>query len=173
MRRTRTDLLNPQFRRVWRGYDPGEVHAALRELLNEIDALHVTLEAQKRAHDAVEARLSDQRDCENAINQALIAAHKVAKETRHAAQEDAVRIVRDARSQAESIERQSAERIQQLQEQRRRAVRELRALLRSHLERLTEEAIDVAGPGAAAGAPTIVSVPALPVTPEPPSTNGA
>jgi len=171
VRPTRTDLFNVRFRRVWRGYDPEEVQATLRDLLGEFDALRKEIEALERENASAKAQTETDRDRETAIHQALIAAHRAAEETRHAAQEDAVRIVREARARAEAIEQEAAARLAQIEEQRRQAVRDLRALLRSHLEQLAEEPLSVSAAAASPGA-TIISVPAVPVTPEPPSTNG-
>lgn len=134
------------FDRSFRGYDDGQVDSFLDVVADRLEGL---VSEQRRLRDRVsslEEKLSDFRERERALNEALLAAQELREEARSQAERDAELRVREAESRAEDIigeahqrAREARNEIQQLRRKREQLLHSLRAVLRRFREELEAE----------------------------------
>ncbi len=134
------------FRRVMRGYDAeavdhflDEVVARMEELVRENATLHGRVETMQEA-------ISEYRDRERAMNEALVSAQQLREEMREQASREAELLLREARAEGERLvgeaRRQvgmAAESLRRVQGQRVRYLRLFRALLERQMGDLEQE----------------------------------
>lgn len=139
------DIVHQEFERRWRGYDQDQVHEFLHTLSREWDFMTEELLRLQSQSEEQAAELREFRRREGQLLDALSTAKDVATELERKATERGERIVEEARRKADQIA-ESAERqqhkllaeIQELQRQRGRLDRELRAVLEVHLQLLDD-----------------------------------
>ena len=126
------DILNKEFRRILRGYDPDQVAEFLQRISDHIFRL---LEERQRLQSQInelQARLQQFVETEDLMHNALLLAERTAEETRQQARHEADLIRREALQQVES-ERAAQD---ALFSSRRRLVSEMRAMLQAQLAML-------------------------------------
>ncbi len=97
------DILGKKFSKRVGGYDPLEVHEFLSQLANAMEnALRERGELRQRVH-RLEQRLSDYRERETALHEALVAAQRSAEDTLAGARSEAQRIVEEGHSLADRL----------------------------------------------------------------------
>jgi len=110
MRLTPLDIQQKQFARRLRGCDPREVRAFLELCADEFEELvreTIELREDVRARDR---QLSEVREREHALQEALVSARRLADEMREQARKDAQVIVAEAELQAERVLRDAHDR---------------------------------------------------------------
>jgi DivIVA domain-containing protein len=134
------------FRSVVRGYDKAavdsfldEVAARMTEMVHEHGAVASKVEAMAQA-------ISDYRDRERAMNEALVSAQQLREDVREQARREADLVLREARAEGERIvadaKRQVAlalEALRRVQGQRVRFLRLFRALVERQLGEIEQE----------------------------------
>jgi DivIVA domain-containing protein len=134
------------FARAMRGYDPARVDEFLdlaAERMEELVRENATLTARV---DGLSASISDYRERERALNDALVSAQQMREEMREQAQREADLLLREARAEGDRIvedaKRQvvtAAEALRRVQGQRTRFLRLFRALVERQLAEVEEE----------------------------------
>ncbi len=147
MKLTPIDIQQQQFRRTFRGFDPGEVVSFMQlaaEQLQDLvrDNTDMRAELQRR-----EAEVQAHRDRETTLREAMLTAQRAIDEIREQAQKEAQLIVSEAELRSEELLEHAqrkvnriVDEIDDLQRQRRRAMAELRGVLNTHLSLLEVEA---------------------------------
>ena len=134
------------FRRVMRGYDPeavdnflDEVVARMEELVRENSALNTRVASMAEA-------ITEYRERERAMNDALVSAQQIREGMREQAQREADLAMREARAEGERIiadaKRQvtfALEALRRVQAQRVRFLRLFRALVERQLNEIEQE----------------------------------
>ncbi|HEX8694316.1 MAG TPA: DivIVA domain-containing protein [Longimicrobium sp.] len=134
------------FRRVMRGYDPeavdnflDEVVARMEELVRENSALNTRVSSMAEA-------ITEYRERERAMNDALVSAQQIREGMREQAQREADLAMREARAEGERIiadaKRQvtlALEALRRVQAQRVRFLRLFRALVERQLVEIEQE----------------------------------
>jgi DivIVA domain-containing protein len=134
------------FRKVMRGYDPeavdnflDEVAARFEELVRENTALAAKAEGMTDA-------ITDYRQRERAMNEALVSAQQLREDMREQATRESDFLLREARTEGERIVAEArraaggaAESLKRLQAQRTRYLRLFRALVERQLGEIEQE----------------------------------
>jgi len=155
MRLTPLDIQQKQFAPRMRGLDPAEVRQFLDVCADELEELireTIELKEEVRARDS---QLSEVRDRERALQEALVSAQRLAHEMKEQARKEAEIVLAEAELQAERIVQDAHARrttlIDELGELKRQKVSfesEVRAVLDRHLRLLEAfEESDRARPG--------------------------
>ncbi len=145
MRVTPLDIIQKDFDRVRRGFDPD----AVRQFLEEVrESLEEVLEKNQQLKDLVLARdeeIATLRESELGIKDTLLLARQLAADVRRAAHKEADVIVGEARLEAEQIlatahdeHRRTMEQIMRLRAIRQHYFANMRALVDSQAKVLTE-----------------------------------
>lgn len=140
-------------RRTVRGYDPGQVDTFLDLVADRLDVVVQEEVRMKEQVTLLRERLAEFEDRERALNEALIAAQELREEARLQAEKEAGlriqeadqqadRLVIDARRAAEDSERKLAD----LHGRRTSYLRGLRSLLERYLEEVAYEEARLAAP---------------------------
>ncbi len=134
------------FARAMRGYDPARVDEFLdlvAERMEELVRENASLTARA---DGLAASISEYRDRERALNDALVSAQQIREDMREQAQREADLLLREARAEGDRIvedaKRQvltAAEALRRVQGQRTRFLRLFRALVERQLAEVEEE----------------------------------
>ncbi|HEV2147066.1 MAG TPA: DivIVA domain-containing protein [Longimicrobiaceae bacterium] len=134
------------FARAMRGYDPARVDDFLDLVAQRMEELvreNGTLGARV---DGLSVSITEYRERERALNDALVSAQQMREEMREQAQREAELILREARAEGERIvedaKRQvltASEALRRLQGQRTRFLRLFRALVERQLAEVEEE----------------------------------
>jgi cell division initiation protein len=140
---TPLDITQKQFKKVFRGFDPGEVEAFLGLVAVELEALlkdyaNLNDDAQRKAEE-----LADHRERARALQETLVAAQKASEEIRDSARKEAEITISDAELQAEKIVQAAHSRflrivddINELKRQRLQFETNVRTLVESHVKLL-------------------------------------
>ena len=145
MRVTPLDIIQKDFDRVRRGFDPD----AVRQFLDEVrESLEEVLEKNQQLKDLVltrEDEIATLRESELGIKDTLLLARQLAADVRRAAHREADVIVGEARIEAEQIlatahdeHRRTMEQIMRLRAIRQHYFANMRALVDSQAKVLTE-----------------------------------
>ncbi len=138
---TPLDILQKQFRRTFRGFDPEEVEAFLALVATEFEALvkdqmALREQTQRQAED-----IAEYRSRERALHETLVTAQKASEEIRDSARKEAEITISDAELQAEKIVQNAHSRflrivddINELKRQRVQFETNVRTLAESHLK---------------------------------------
>ena len=131
------DILGTKFGKRMRGYDPLEVHEFLSQLAGSMEnLLRERGELRQRVH-RLEQRLSEYRDREAALHEALVAAQRSAESTVSTARSEAQKIVEEGHSLADRLVDEANDRTRTIEA----AIGELRSRrreVRGELLRLVE-----------------------------------
>lgn len=137
---TPLDLKKQVFRKIMRGYDPVEVRTFLDMVSEEFEKLLKENMHLTERVSTLDSQISDYRQMEQTMNDALLSAQRSLSESKEAAQKEAELIIRDARVEAEEIiqeARQDSERLRteiaELEKLRRESIVRLKSLLDSQL----------------------------------------
>lgn len=98
---TPLDIKKHEFSRVWRGYDPDEVHALLDAIAREFEESNrrnVQLSEQLRTTEEESGRY---RMAEKTLQDAAVTLQKMLEEKRRAAEQEVALMLQDARQRAE------------------------------------------------------------------------
>ena len=140
---TPLDITQKQFKKVFRGFDPGVVEAFLGLVAVELEALlkdYANLnDDYRRKAEEIQAH----RGRERALQETLVAAQKASEEIREAARKEAEITISDAELQAEKIVQAAHSRflrivddINELKRQRIQFETNVRTLVESHVKLL-------------------------------------
>jgi cell division initiation protein len=151
-RLTPVDILNLRFNRRVSGYAIPEVDDFVRRVASDMEALLSEGAAQRERLLAQERELTQYREIEVMMRDALVLAQKAADETRTSARREADVTLHEAQARTRELDAQTQTRlaevevrIDRLVQERRRLARELRTRLTAQLAWLDEE---MAMPGA-------------------------
>jgi cell division initiation protein len=160
---TPIDLKKQEFKRVVRGYDPAEVRSFLEQVADAWEELIRSREGtQERVRELGET-IDNYRRMERTLNETLLAAQRLAEESREASQKEAEIIRKEAEmdgrrllDRAESEARVAREQVRELRIERDNLFLKLRNLLEEELLRL-HALRDVHGdlPAARSGEPSL------------------
>ena len=103
MRLTPLDIQQKQFERKLRGVDPAEVRQFLELCSNQLEEVVRELMAVKDELRARDARLSEMRDREHTLQEALVSAQRLAADMKEQARKESDILLTDAEMQAEKI----------------------------------------------------------------------
>lgn len=167
-RLTPVDILNLRFRRLPAGYAVVEVDEFVRRVAGDMEALLTEAAVQRERLSGLERELAQYRAMEVALRDSLVMAQQAADETRASARlqaeaqlQEAKTRVREMESQAQARLEEANAHVEQIRQEHRNLVRDLRLRLNGHLAWLDEEAAVVGAssperpdaPGAYRGAP--------------------
>jgi cell division initiation protein len=109
------DILGKQFGRRLRGYSPFEVHEFLSQIASSMEALNRERGELKQRLHRLETELTEFRERETALQEALVAAQRTAESTVEAARAEGQRIVNEGQVLADRLVREAHERAQNIE----------------------------------------------------------
>jgi DivIVA domain-containing protein len=134
------------FRRVMRGYDPASVDDFLDQVVERMEGLVRENAALVARVEGMANAISEYRERERAMNDALVSAQQLREDMREQAAREAELVMREARAAGERIVAESrrqasaaAESLRRLQAQRARFLRLFRALVERQLQEIEQE----------------------------------
>ena len=129
---TPRDILQAEFKRVWKGYSPEEVDEFLRRVVAEYEAVYKENQALREKVQALEEKVARYASSEAQISVTLEVAKQAAADVKAAAAKEAEATLQRARAEAEGIVARA----------RRAAASEAQKLLeaKARLERFRERA---------------------------------
>jgi cell division initiation protein len=140
---TPLDIMQKQFRKVFRGLDPEEVEAFLGLVAVEFEALVKDVVALREENQRKDEEIAEHRSRERALQETLVTAQKASEEIREAARKEAEITISDAELQAEKIVQAAHTRflrivddINELKRQRIQFEANVRTLVESHVKLL-------------------------------------
>lgn len=143
---TPLEINSREFRQVWRGYNPQEVDQFLSQVAKDFEALQKQNAVLSEEIAELKKRLQKYNDLQEGIAETLQLARETAAELKQDAEQQAEAVLSRARAEAERIVEEAQakvqsqlERLHRLREQEEQMRRQLRSLLRSFLETLSEE----------------------------------
>ncbi|MGI6037081.1 MAG: DivIVA domain-containing protein [Limnochordia bacterium] len=147
---TPRDILEAEFKTVWRGYAPQEVDDFLGKIVKEYEALQRQNQALQEEIVDLKGRLAEYSRLESTIVDTLTTAKDIAEGNKTLAQREAEAIIKKAQVEAESlynkvrlqVDRELA-RLQTLKEEEALFRKKLRAMVDSYLAILEEESPEV------------------------------
>ena len=150
MKITPLDVDQQQFQRVFRGCDPDEVHRFLDLVSREMEELLRENNGLKEEIRRKEAQISEFREHESQLREALVSAGRMTDEIKESARKEAELVAAEAQLKAQKIVLDAQERsvslngeIGDLRRQKARLLIEIRSILESHRRLLeTQEDID-------------------------------
>ncbi|HEX8830465.1 MAG TPA: DivIVA domain-containing protein [Longimicrobium sp.] len=134
------------FRKVMRGYDPESVDNFIEVVASRMEDLVRENSALAGKVDAMSGSMTEYRDRERAMNEALVSAQQLREDMREQARREADLVLREARAQGERIvadaKRQvslALEALRRIQGQRVRFLRIFRAMVERQLGEIEQE----------------------------------
>jgi cell division initiation protein len=112
---TPIDMRQTQFGSAMRGFDKAEVTAFLEEAAADYEQALRENERLRQQIAGLEASLSQYRDLEGSLKNTLMSAQKVADDMRENAQQESLRIIREAEGRAELITEKAQARVEDVQ----------------------------------------------------------
>jgi cell division initiation protein len=159
-RLTPVDILNQRFGRRVSGYAIPEVDDFVRRVAADLEAALSECAAQKERLLSLQRELTQYREIEGTLRDALVLAQKAADETRTVARQQADLLLHEAQARVRDMDVQAHRRldetdqhIERLRQERRRLVRDMRARLTAQLAWLDEEMEPAAHASAAEAVP--------------------
>jgi cell division initiation protein len=156
---TPLDIHNREFRRGFRGYDEDEVDEFLDEVVRDYELVIKERDRLKDELQDMERRLDQYRQLEESLQKALVVAQKTAEEMAETARREADVVVRQARMEAEQILEEARAKVRQVEREwadRQNEMRvwsaKVRSLLESQLRLLAELQADGEEAGGHGGA---------------------
>jgi cell division initiation protein len=145
-RLTPVDILNLRFNRRVSGYAIAEVDDFVRRVAADMEAALADSAALKERLLSLERELAQYREIESTLRDALVLAQKAADDARTTARQQADLLLHEAQSRVREMDAQAHrrlsetdQRIERLQQERRRIVRDMRSRLTAQLAWLDEE----------------------------------
>jgi cell division initiation protein len=139
-------LKSIKLEKAFRGYDPRVVDQLLRELSTSIEGMRAERKALKEQIQNLEKELSEHREAQSLMRDALVSAQRAADELRERTQKESDEVIARARAEAAELQRDSLlekERAEASVKRLRAQEQELRAsyrvLLAAALDRLESE----------------------------------
>jgi cell division initiation protein len=132
------DLRQARFQRAMRGYDPGEVQRFLDLVRIEMEALREENQALRNELQQALRRLSEFREQESLLRDALLTAQRVGEELRSNAERESELLIGDAELKAGRLIGDAMHRVQELRSQiveLRQVKAALRNDIRAHIKR--------------------------------------
>ncbi len=143
MKLTPLDIQQKQFEKKLRGVDPVEVRQFLELCANQLEEVVRELMAVKDELRARDARLSEMRDREHTLQEALVSAQRLAADMKDQARKESDILLTDAEMQAEKIVQDAHMRrtillteLSELRSLKTAFEADLRALVSGHLKML-------------------------------------
>jgi cell division initiation protein len=109
------DILGKQFGRRIRGYSPFEVHEFLSQIASSMEALNRERGELKQRLHRLETELTEFKERETALQEALVAAQRSAENTVESARIEGQRIVNEGQTLADRLIREAHERAQNIE----------------------------------------------------------
>jgi cell division initiation protein len=109
------DILGKQFGRRLRGYSPFEVHEFLSQIASSMEALNRERGELKQRLHRLETELTEFKERETALQEALVAAQRSAESTVESARIEGQRIVAEGQTLADRLIREAHERAQNIE----------------------------------------------------------
>lgn len=155
MKITPLEIRSQEFKRAVRGFDVAEVRTFLEMVADEFEALNrENLNLTERAGE-LNTKLEDYQHMERTLQETLMAAQKIATESKDNAQKEAELIIKDAEIKAEKLMSEARQEVMgmkkellDLKSQKESFIARLKSLVNSQLELLRvleseeQEAID-------------------------------
>lgn len=136
-----SQLLEIQFSKKMRGFDPQEVTSALRDAAETIDDLQQENDSLKSEKERLVHDLDQYQKLQESLNAALITAQKTAEDTRASAKRESDSIIKEAQAKAKEILfavrqaiRKNEDEMQKARYDKERFLSDFEALLNSHLD---------------------------------------
>ncbi|MDR0828058.1 MAG: DivIVA domain-containing protein, partial [Desulfovibrio sp.] len=107
----RVDILNHNFSRTMRGYNPEEVDGYLQEVAETLTRLNAERVRLTNMATQLEERLSKYAERENALRDTLLISRRMAEDLKSAAQKEAQLIIESAQNRAENLTNQANQRL--------------------------------------------------------------
>ncbi|NMB12448.1 MAG: DivIVA domain-containing protein [Firmicutes bacterium] len=143
------DLHSLEFKQVFRGYSKEQVDESFSKLVSQYESLYQQNQELRERIEELKRQANRYSDVEDTLHETLAYVKQSATEIRETAEQTAVRIIDEAKKEAEWIlqdaRHQVADEIRQAQEAlafRSRARRKLEAQLRQLLEEVKQLAIE-------------------------------
>jgi len=153
IRITPLDLLQHQFTRRLRGFDPQEVESLLKEVADQIEELVKENAALAEKSKELSTRINQFQEKEATLRNTLITAQKLSEQIKESAQREAHLITREAEIQAKKILEEAQARLRrveaditELKRQRSNLRAKVQSVLQAHQELLSFDLEDEAGP---------------------------
>jgi len=153
IRITPLDLLQHQFTRRLRGFDPQEVESLLKEVADQIEELVKENAALAEKSKELSTRINQFQEKEVTLRNTLITAQKLSEQIKESAQREAHLITREAEIQAKKILEEAQARLRrveaditELKRQRSNLRAKVQSVLQAHQELLSFDLEDEAGP---------------------------
>jgi cell division initiation protein len=144
-----SDIQRAEFRRAFRGFDPGEVAAYLTVLASQVQELLDRNAGLDRRCLELETQLKDYRSVEKALQQTLLQAQETGTRTVDTARREAQLIIQDAELKAAQIVKKAQadltgvkEQLTVLKAKKDTVIARLRMLLQSELDLMRALEID-------------------------------
>jgi len=100
---TPRDILQAEFKRVWKGYNPDEVDAFLHRVVGEYETLYRENERLRERIKELEARIDEYSRTERQIEETLALAQRTADDLKEAARKEAEATLKEARAKAQEL----------------------------------------------------------------------
>jgi cell division initiation protein len=150
MRITPLDVRKQEFKRGFRGYDTVEVRMFLDLVAQELENVVRERADLAERNDSLERDLADYREKERLLQSALIAAERIAEETRENARREGELALKDAELSAERLVEEARRQVlrlradlEDLRIKRMTYLTKMRSFLQSQLDMLESELEDV------------------------------
>ncbi|MDH7499692.1 MAG: DivIVA domain-containing protein [candidate division NC10 bacterium] len=155
IRITPLDLLQHQFTRRLRGFDPEEVQGLLKETADQIEELVRENAALTERIKELSTEISQFQEREATLRNTLMTAQKVSEQIKESAQREAHLIAREAEIQAKKILEEAQARLRrvemdivELKRQRSNLRAKVQSILQAHQDLLSFDLEDEAGTAA-------------------------
>lgn len=135
------DLRQATFHKIFRGYEPGEVHRFLDLVRIEMESLRQENQALKDELQQALRRLSELREQEGMLRDALMTAQKVGDDLRSNAEREAELVIGDAELKSSRMLGDAMEKVQELRSQIVE-LRQQKASLRQDIRDMVQRATD-------------------------------
>jgi len=152
------DLMQTQFSRRLRGFDPREVQDFLKDMAEQMEKLMRENAAQAEKLKQQAQEISQFQENESALRNTLITAQRLSEQIKDAAEREAHLLTREAEIQAKKILEQAQSRLGQveadiaeLKRQRSTLQAKMRSILQAHQELLGFGLEEEGGPKAETG----------------------
>ena len=129
---TPLEVKKQEFEKVFRGYDPVAVDAFLELVSEEMAALVLRLNSLEERLEAVQSTVTDYRQMEHALKEAMAGARRQAEEAKEAAAREGDLLKREAKMESEQMVAEAEHRRASLEQR----IEELQAGERAFLSRL-------------------------------------
>ena len=103
MHLTPVDILNKDFKKAFRGYNPQETDRFLEIIAKDYEQLYKANYDLKEQLEKVNTVLNQYKQIENTLHNTMVLAQQTSEEVRHNANREAELIIREARAHVEAL----------------------------------------------------------------------